>query len=32
VVGVMAVALVFTLWIGLYPDPFIALAQRAIGP
>jgi len=31
VVAVMAVALVFTLWIGLYPDPFIAMARKAIG-
>jgi len=31
VVAVMAVALVFTLWIGLYPDPFIAMARHAIG-
>jgi NADH-quinone oxidoreductase subunit N len=26
---VLGVALVFTLWIGLYPDPFIALARQA---
>jgi NADH-quinone oxidoreductase subunit N len=31
VVTVMAISLVFTLWIGLYPDPFIAMARRAIG-
>lgn len=27
----MAVAVIFTMWIGLYPDPFIAMAQRAVG-
>jgi NADH-quinone oxidoreductase subunit N len=27
----MAVALLFTMWIGLYPDPFITMAQRAVG-
>ncbi len=26
----MAVALIFTLWIGFYPDPFIKLAQQAV--
>ena len=31
VVVVMAVAVIFTLWIGLYPDPFIAMARHAIG-
>jgi NADH-quinone oxidoreductase subunit N len=31
VVAVMAVSLVFTLWIGLYPDPFIAMARHAMG-
>jgi hypothetical protein len=31
VVAVMAVGIVFTLWIGLYPDPFIAMARKAIG-
>jgi NADH-quinone oxidoreductase subunit N len=25
----LAVALIFTLWIGIYPDPFIALAKQA---
>jgi NADH-quinone oxidoreductase subunit N len=29
IVIVMAVALIFTLWIGLYPDPFISLARQA---
>jgi NADH-quinone oxidoreductase subunit N len=27
----MAVALIFTMWIGLYPDPFIAMARQAFG-
>ena len=27
----MAVAFIFTMWIGLYPDPFITMAQRAVG-
>jgi NADH-quinone oxidoreductase subunit N len=31
VMAVMAVALIFTLWIGLYPDPFIAMARHAVG-
>jgi NADH-quinone oxidoreductase subunit N len=31
VLAVMAVAFVFTLWIGLYPDPFIAMARHAVG-
>ena len=31
VLAVMAIALVFTLWIGLYPDPFIAMARHAVG-
>jgi len=31
VLAVMAVAFVFTMWIGLYPDPFIAMARRAVG-
>ena len=25
----LAVALIFTLWIGIYPDPFIAMARQA---
>src|SRR5215813_1968761 len=25
----IAVAFIFTMWIGLYPDPFISIAQRA---
>jgi NADH-quinone oxidoreductase subunit N len=31
VMTVMAVAILFTLWIGIYPDPFIAMARRAVG-
>jgi NADH-quinone oxidoreductase subunit N len=31
VLTAMAVAVLFTLWIGLYPDPFIAMARRAVG-
>jgi len=31
VLAVMAIALVFTLWIGLYPDPFIDMARHAVG-
>ena len=31
VLAVMAIALIFTLWIGLYPDPFIAMARHAVG-
>jgi NADH:ubiquinone oxidoreductase subunit 4 (subunit M) len=31
VVIAMAVALVLTLWIGFYPDPFINLARDAVG-
>jgi NADH-quinone oxidoreductase subunit N len=27
----MAVALIFTMWIGLYPDPFIEMARQAFG-
>jgi NADH-quinone oxidoreductase subunit N len=30
VLVVMAVSIVFTMWIGLYPDPFIALARNAL--
>jgi NADH-quinone oxidoreductase subunit N len=30
VMTAMALAFIFTLWIGLYPDPFISLAQRAV--
>jgi NADH-quinone oxidoreductase subunit N len=30
VIAVMAVSLIFTLWIGLYPDPFIAMARHAL--
>jgi NADH-quinone oxidoreductase subunit N len=26
---VLAVALIFTLWIGIYPDPFISMARQA---
>jgi NADH-quinone oxidoreductase subunit N len=31
VVAVMAISLIFTLWIGLFPDPFIAMARHAMG-
>jgi NADH-quinone oxidoreductase subunit N len=31
VLATMAVSLVFTMWIGLYPDPFIAMARHAFG-
>jgi len=31
VLSVMAVSFVFTMWIGLYPDPFIKMAQHALG-
>ena len=31
VIAVMAISLVITLWIGLYPEPFIALASHAVG-
>jgi NADH-quinone oxidoreductase subunit N len=27
----MAVALIFTMWIGIYPDPFITMARHAFG-
>jgi len=27
----MAIALIFTMWIGLYPDPFITMARQAVG-
>jgi len=30
VVTAMAVAFIFTMWIGLYPDPFIAMARQAV--
>lgn len=30
-VATMAIALIFTLWIGLYPDPFITMARNAVG-
>ena len=26
----MALAFIFTIWIGIYPDPFISIAQRAV--
>jgi NADH-quinone oxidoreductase subunit N len=26
----LGIAFIFTMWIGVYPDPFIALARRAI--
>jgi len=26
----LGIAFIFTMWIGIYPDPFIALARRAI--
>jgi NADH-quinone oxidoreductase subunit N len=29
-VTAMALAFVFTMWIGLYPDPFISIAKQAI--
>jgi NADH-quinone oxidoreductase subunit N len=31
VMAVMAVSFVFTMWIGLYPEPFIAMARHALG-
>jgi NADH-quinone oxidoreductase subunit N len=31
VMAVMAVSFLFTMWIGLYPDPFIAMARHALG-
>jgi NADH-quinone oxidoreductase subunit N len=31
VIATMAIALVFTMWIGLYPDPFIQMARHAVG-
>jgi NADH-quinone oxidoreductase subunit N len=31
VITTMAIALIFTMWIGLYPDPFIAMARNAVG-
>jgi NADH-quinone oxidoreductase subunit N len=27
----MAIAIIFTMWIGLYPDPFIDMARHAVG-
>jgi NADH-quinone oxidoreductase subunit N len=30
-VTTMAIALIFTMWIGLYPDPFIDMARSAVG-
>ena len=30
IVVALAVALIFTLWIGFYPDPFIHLAREAV--
>jgi len=27
----MSIALIFTMWIGLYPDPFIDMARHAVG-
>jgi len=31
VIATMAIALIFTMWIGLYPDPFIDFARHAVG-
>ena len=31
VMAVMAISFVFTMWIGLYPEPFIAMARPALG-
>ena len=31
VMAVMAISFVFTMWIGLYPEPFIAMARHALG-
>ncbi len=31
VIATMAIALIFTMWIGLYPDPFIDMARHAVG-
>lgn len=31
VITTMAIAVIFTMWIGLYPDPFIAMARNAVG-
>ena len=31
VMAVMAVSFIFTMWIGLYPEPFIAMARHALG-
>jgi NADH-quinone oxidoreductase subunit N len=31
VMAVMAISFVFTMWIGLYPDPFIAMVRHAVG-
>ena len=31
VMAVMAVSFVFTMWIGLYPEPFIVMARHALG-
>ena len=31
IIATMAIAVIFTMWIGLYPDPFIALARHAVG-
>jgi NADH-quinone oxidoreductase subunit N len=31
ILTVMAVAGIFTLWVGVYPDPFINLARHAVG-
>jgi hypothetical protein len=30
IVVALAVALILTLWIGFYPDPFIHLARQAV--
>jgi NADH-quinone oxidoreductase subunit N len=31
VIATMAIAVIFTMWIGLYPDPFIDFARHAVG-
>ena len=31
IITTMVIALVFTMWIGFYPDPFIEMARHAVG-
>jgi NADH-quinone oxidoreductase subunit N len=31
IIATMAIAVIFTMWIGLYPDPFIDFARHAVG-